>query len=78
MKILNSMFFSSMTRNSIGLVLIENDAGEKKGYIGVCEGESEAVDIENIINFGAKVPEDIMKGAFLENFITNENLNGTE
>lgn len=68
MKILNSMFFKNLRGECICLVLIENPTGEKKGYIGLCEGEDQKVDELDIANHGAPVMKGILEGAFPENF----------
>lgn len=50
MKILNTWWF-----NEIGIVITENEIKERKAYIGVCMGGSEANDAQHIADWGTKV-----------------------
>lgn len=54
-KILGSVWFSSIA-NHFGIVLIKNDAGEEKAYIGVAAGFDQKADEIQIARTGAKFP----------------------
>jgi len=53
-KIIETLWFSGM-KGTVGLVIIEEDyTHDRKGYIGVVDGQSEAVDSEELVAFGSK------------------------
>ena len=59
MKILDKMWFTSGI-GTIGLVLVENDIGEKRVYICPVGGCDEESDAEYVANWGCRVPVDIV------------------
>jgi hypothetical protein len=59
MKILGSHWFTQMGGQIIGIVIITNDAGETKAYIGTGFGKDQAQDEIRIASFGAKFPVEL-------------------
>jgi len=64
-KIIDTLWFTNR-KGTVGLVIIEEDnTHDRKGYIGVVEGQSEAVDTEELLAWGNKfslgTAEDIVK-----------------
>lgn len=57
MKILNKIWFTEMgSVNPIGIVIIQNEIGEEKAYIGTGSGHNEEDDAKKIAEQGAKFP----------------------
>lgn len=59
-EILNSIWFTA-GRHLIGIVLIKNNVGEEKAYIGVGDGSDESIDEQIIADHGAKFPVNVAK-----------------
>jgi len=55
--ILKHLWFSQLThKGTIGIVISKDDiTGEINSYIGVGEGQSLSVDLENILNYGSPI-----------------------
>lgn len=58
-KIKDAIFFSPMGGH-IGVVLYENEVGERKVYIKAVSGLDQAQDEQEIADYGAKVPEEVL------------------
>lgn len=54
-KIINSLWFCPMGGECIGIIVIENNTGERKAYIGAGDGRDEGIDAQKIANGGAKI-----------------------
>lgn len=54
MKIIDTIWFTSMYF-TIGIVIIENEMGERKAYMGTGSGTDEAADVKRISEWGAKL-----------------------
>jgi len=59
MKLKGHIWFSG--RATIGIVLIENEMGEEKAYIGVGGGYDEEADLKLIMEWGTTFPLDAAK-----------------
>ena len=62
-------WYSSAT--SVGVVLCENAMGQQCCYIGAASGTNEEYDVQQIMNFGAKVEKPVAEAVFnpkLENY----------
>lgn len=58
MKVIEVIWISSLA-GQLGIVLTENEVGEKKARIGVALGADEKADIEYIMEYGGKInPKD--------------------
>ena len=55
MKILGSIWFSSLTNPGIGIILIHN-GNEERAYIGTSDGLNKNLDCIKIARIGAKFP----------------------
>lgn len=67
MKTLDSIWFTQLgSANPIGIVLVENDEGEKKAYIGTGNGHlsDEVSDAKFIARTGAKFHFEILLNTF--------------
>lgn len=67
MKILQTIWITG--RDTIGVVLIENEIGQQSARIGIANTGSETTDITHIVEWGAKLTEEQAAGFF--NQITN-------
>lgn len=56
MKILDSIWFTTQNSKYIGVVLSINEHGEMRAHIGIGHGLDEGLDMEHIVNSGAKFP----------------------
>lgn len=59
MKIIHTAWFSGI--KCIGIVVIENEIGEKKAYIGIGDGQNEKFDAEKIAAYGIKMLKESLK-----------------
>ena len=61
MKVIDSMWFNTMQGN-FGLVVGENETGERKLYAGVCSGLNQEKDEKAILDWGNKVNIGLIEG----------------
>ena len=61
MKVIDSMWFNT-PQGSYGLVIGENDMGERKLYSGVAEGLDQQADEQAILSWGNKANLGMMEG----------------
>lgn len=54
MRIIDAIWFSSFT-GTMGIVVIENETGERKAYIGHAAGLNERDDMQHIADHGAPI-----------------------
>lgn len=57
--------------SSVGVVLCKNTAGQTACYMGVASSGNEELDVEHIMDFGAKVEKPVAEAMFkrtLENY----------
>lgn len=56
-KILNVCWFTQMAvpYNTLGIVTIENEMGERKAYLGTASGKDMQKDMEYIVDYGARL-----------------------
>ena len=63
MKIIQKHWFTELSRKElIGVIIKENDDGERKAYIGTGSGYDEARDADHIVGYGAKLTTDDVRG----------------
>jgi hypothetical protein len=62
MKIKHKIWFTQMnTPSTIGIIIVEDDQGEERAYLGTGTGEDQLVDAINIAEHGAKFPVELAK-----------------
>ena len=61
MKAIDSMWFNTL-QGSFGLVIGENERGERHLYAGVCSGLDQGHDEKSILSWGNKVNIGMMEG----------------
>ena len=61
MKVIDSIWFNT-TRGNFGLVVAENDRGERKLYGGVVTGSDQKADEQEILSWGNKVNISLIEG----------------
>ena len=61
MKSIDSMWFNT-AQGAFGIVLGENDMGERKLYAGVCSGDDQKADEQAILSWGNKVNIGMLEG----------------
>lgn len=61
MKVIDKYWFTS-SEGCVGIIITENHVGDRKARISRVQGNNEETDTEFVVENGAEIPIDLLKG----------------